>query len=38
LLTLHYFHEGAEHAKVRWRGWSEACCGQCSSIGTGDVM
>jgi len=38
LLTLHYFLEGAEHTKVRWRGWSAACHGQCSNIGTGDVM
>jgi hypothetical protein len=34
LLTLNYFLEGAEHTKVRWRGWSAACHGQCR----GDVM
>jgi len=38
LLTLHYFLGGADHTKVRWRGWSAECHGQCSNIGTGDVM
>ena len=38
LLSHHYFLEGAEHTKVRWRGWSAACHGQCNNIGTGDVM